>query len=693
MSVKAASEVTILDETDLDSLVTWYKLQTSATPPAAPTTTKTSDAVSGWVQAEPTFSAGTVTNYLYTVIQTRWKDGSCSWGTVQLSSSYEQAKQAWNKANAAQSSIDNLEVGGRNLLRGSGDFSDWYYPSNASVSGDVFTYPSVTTRTWVVLASPSIPLTDVLGDTVTLSFDVRSDDWEALNAEAYPAVQLMTKTDGPHGSNFNNRAHSKTLYSGNVSQNWERKSVTLENLDPSNGWDAHSGEDNWLCVNVWLYQVNSVQYRHFKLERGNKETDWTPAPEDLAAATDSVEYIVGTQTEATGSWTGVTKDSALYTGKTIAYKLPYAGSGNATLNLTLSGGGTTGAKAVYSMTTRVTTHYPANSIIQMTYNGTDWRTTGWYNTDTVNRTRLQNVIKAAAAITDGKIICGTASGYRDVAANVSFDLSYPLLYCATTKAANETSDNNFLQINGIKLTNTGAVQGAANYKTAYLKGTVTANTFKVASSDFLTCDVPTSDDGFCYIPLGMFYNSTTNIYFNSSKELYAYVDGAFGPVSIREAEAAKTHANTVASEAELAANNYTDVMISSEAENRRKYVSELSNGVWVHPYDEAEGQVITSEGVRITDVVEIIRDSQAVATFGESIVIGALQGTHVSLSSNRMSFVAPDGSEVAYISSDGNESVFYMTNAIVVSELKFGDWVWKSRGNGNLMLKWNGVAQ
>ena len=48
-----------------------------------------------------------------------------------------------------------------------------------------------------------------------------------------------------------------------------------------------------------------------------------------SALAQSVEYIVGTQTAATGSWKGVSTDAALYAGKTIAYKLPYAGSGNA----------------------------------------------------------------------------------------------------------------------------------------------------------------------------------------------------------------------------------------------------------------------------------------------------------------------------------------------------------------------------
>lgn len=89
---------------------------------------------------------------------------------------------------------------------------------------------------------------------------------------------------------------------------------------------------------------------------------------DLKDNTRSIEYIKGTQTAATGSWTGVTKDTALYDGKTILYFLPYAGSGNASLNLTLAGGTTTGAIEVWATgSTRCTTHYGVNSTILLTY--------------------------------------------------------------------------------------------------------------------------------------------------------------------------------------------------------------------------------------------------------------------------------------------------------------------------------------
>lgn len=111
------------------------------------------------------------------------------------------------------------------------------------------------------------------------------------------------------------------------------------------------------------------------------------------------EFIIGTQASTTGAWTGVTKDSELYDGKQIVYYLPQAGSGNATLELTLADGTTTGAKNCYwSGTTRLTTHYAQYSQCFLVYhkalniNGTDYE--GWWaadrdsNTDTKVRQTL-----------------------------------------------------------------------------------------------------------------------------------------------------------------------------------------------------------------------------------------------------------------------------------------------------------------
>lgn len=96
-----------------------------------------------------------------------------------------------------------------------------------------------------------------------------------------------------------------------------------------------------------------------------------------------VEYIRGTWSSASGAWTGETADASLYDEKKIMLFLPFGGSGEATLNLTLSGGTTTGAKNVYlSGTTRVTTEFDQHSHILLVYHsalnidGTNYE--GWW---------------------------------------------------------------------------------------------------------------------------------------------------------------------------------------------------------------------------------------------------------------------------------------------------------------------------
>ena len=101
----------------------------------------------------------------------------------------------------------------------------------------------------------------------------------------------------------------------------------------------------------------------------------------------SIHTVIGTQDAATGSWTGnLTSIDALYDGLTIAYYLPYAGSGNASLNLTLKNNITTGAIDCYLHNdVRITEHFKEGSVIYLTYfsagavliNGTVTSTARW----------------------------------------------------------------------------------------------------------------------------------------------------------------------------------------------------------------------------------------------------------------------------------------------------------------------------
>lgn len=440
--------------------------------------------------------------------------------------------------------------------------------------------------------------------------------------------------------------------------------------------------------------------KNVKLEKGNRATDWSPAPEDVengitsaqatadAALLQSVEYIIGTQTGVTGSWTGKsTGMSALRDGAQIRYWLPHAGSGNATLNLTLSNGTTTGAIPVYRqggsvnssnavVANRVTTHFPPGSVVPMTYgvnrpisvvsNGTSYTGlfTGWFvdgaydSGNTYNRVRMQNVITASTAITAGRIICGTASGYKNIGANIEFDLSYPILYAVSAIAAAGTGDNNYLSLNGVSATSNGTIESGTAKKTLYLKGTVTGNTFKISASPFMTTATPSSSNGFYYIPLGIMY-STTAIYFQSSNRLYAYLDGAFQPVdtaAVLRAQAAKEIAEATG---QYFWQDDSGVHIASEPEAPTATRNMLLNSLGMLFRRGANNLLAlltgTNPSVNIYDGSGNA-ESNVLAQFAASGVrIGKNGQTNVQIAPDNVVMTAPDGNtgmRVSYTSVD-----------------------------------------
>ena len=431
--------------------------------------------------------------------------------------------------------------------------------------------------------------------------------------------------------------------------------------------------------------VYSMSVGKWKLERGNKATDWSLAPEDAqtgieTALSQSSEYILGTQTAATGSWTGVSNTiTELKDGIQIRYWLPYAGSGNATLNLTLKNGTTTGAIPIYRQggyasstgvvtASRVTTHYPAGSSISMTYgvnrvvsavySGTTYTGTftGWFvdgaydSGNTYNRIRMQNVITAQMAITSGHIICGTDAGYRHIAANVTFDLSFPLLWAGSDIKVNNTGDNNYLEVNGVNASTSGAITSGAVKKMLYLKGTVNNNMFVIAASPFLTTS-PSANDNCIYIPLGIMY-STTGIYFISSNKLYGYVDGNFKELARGEAAlAARTATNY------LYYDNTNGLIISSSAS------AQTYSGASV------------GYNTRLTNsALEIRNGTNVLASYGTTVVLGKSGSSQQII----------DGTSLKF-NSGTNETLFEInSNVIGIGERTFYDYL--DIGTGKLTV-------
>lgn len=100
---KAKTEITIYHNIDITAVYRYYLLQSSTS--AAPSKPTVYPPASIWVLAEPSYTEGS-TNSLYTVECTLFSNDTYAYSEVSLSSSYEAAKEAYNKSVAAQESAD-----------------------------------------------------------------------------------------------------------------------------------------------------------------------------------------------------------------------------------------------------------------------------------------------------------------------------------------------------------------------------------------------------------------------------------------------------------------------------------------------------------------------------------------------------------------------------------------------------------
>lgn len=260
---------------------------------------------------------------------------------------------------------------------------------------------------------------------------------------------------------------------------------------------------------------------------------------DITTAVNNSEpLIMGTQTAVTGAWTGIAPFSELKDGQRITYWLPFSGNGNATLNLTLSGGNTTGAiPCYYGGSTRITTHYPAGNAIRLTYRKdakigsgtyTGWWADANYDSNTYDKIRYNVAIKAVSAIVYGNLIVGDSSGYHHLKTGESFDITNPILYANSSVSAGTTTTQGYINI-AMSIKTTQTLTLVAN-KSLYIKGTLSGSTFTPISTAPITQDIPTSEDGYDYILLGTAY-STTNFYLISEHPIYRYINGIFQQIS------------------------------------------------------------------------------------------------------------------------------------------------------------------
>lgn len=310
MAVKASVTITISKYRDTDSITRYYKLQAStAAAPAVPTTLTPS----GWSTSEPTYTSGS-TNTLYYTDRVIFSDGTFQYtddgnGKAVKSSSYEAAKQAYNKAQAAQNTatsannkIDNLQIGGRNYIINSNFYKGkisrtsgcpgWIYGTGSDLSTNVKHdghdtihrhRTGTTSISWTEMQYFYYrDLTKVTNqdEVWTLSFYIYVDESDWLDVST------------------NGIASAIRIYDSSLTM---IKVIGLKDLKI----ELQKAIGKWIrvvetftipasCNYSYFYFFNSPSRDYdyyvsdYKLEKGNKATDWTPAPEDVEDQIDNV---------------------------------------------------------------------------------------------------------------------------------------------------------------------------------------------------------------------------------------------------------------------------------------------------------------------------------------------------------------------------------------------------------------------
>lgn len=300
MAIKAKAEITISRIIDVENVIRYYLLQSSSI--AAPSKPTANPPGGSWSTTEPTYNSG-ATNSLYFTDLTIMSNGTYSYSAVSKSSSYEAAKEAWNKANNAQDgvgrlttrvesaetsisknneeialrakktevteAINNIDIGGRNLARKtSNEWGRWYSPLNKS--------------NCVEIISLIYPGPRSVGDVFMLSFDIDVKKFTGSGDGPF-ALYVQGDVDGSwnYGNPFTNYNFATKALAGDYT---EHISYTCE--------IANTYQAKAVCFQL-LYRCDysdgtgKFRIRNLKVEKGNKATDWTPAPEDYYTKTET----------------------------------------------------------------------------------------------------------------------------------------------------------------------------------------------------------------------------------------------------------------------------------------------------------------------------------------------------------------------------------------------------------------------
>ena len=279
----------------------------------------------------------------------------------------------------------------------------------------------------------------------------------------------------------------------------------------------------------------------------------------LKSVKDSHNLVIGTQTSNTSSWAGNINTSSLYNGQVVNYFVPKASVNTAvTLTLTLLDNTQTDSIPVYYRgINRVTTQFPAGSIIQLTYLenitiGTTIIEKGWFtnafyyeaNYNYYDRLRVDFRVQADTDNIYGNQIIlrtdndkytslcksyGTSTTKEPTSLEFYLDSILYYGYSSTIPSGSATPINYLYRCNEANISYFFNTASLNTDKPVYLKVLYNSGTKKFyldADNDWWAQDLPIEYDGYYYVYLGSMYNTSTLV-LDINHPIYTYVEDYF----------------------------------------------------------------------------------------------------------------------------------------------------------------------
>lgn len=550
MAVKASVTITISKYRDTDSITRYYKLQAStAAAPAVPTTLTPS----GWSTSEPTYTSGS-TNTLYYTDCVTFSDGTFQYtddgnGKAVKSSSYEAAKEAYNKAQAAQDSVTDY-ISKKDIISGTQTASTRFWTGISQFEslqdGDEILY-------WLPYAGKSETASDDkttgvnmrVNGTTTKTAGTKINTWENSSSNVWLNLTYKNGTSytGWIPCYYGSTTRLTTHYgAGNCIRLVYRVNADIAGVQYT-GWfcDANYDTNNFERLKYQAYIKASQQYldsgrligcddngyviikrnTSFRLD---KPILWTGGAIDIIGTSNNVylmfsainlQYNIGEHHFIPANET-ISSSAKWYRGTGI--------TGTSTVNSTNSGisSAVVGDRYTNSSTGYVYECTVAGnaSVAKWIYKSNTRTAVGhdWYSGNKITGTSTTPTIFSGSGISSAGTYDDGDKTVGDFYFNVDTGNYYECVVAGN--AANA------------KWVYRGVL--TEPYGTLYIRGNISANIFTTDNIPFTTVE-PSSEDGLYYMAIGTMYNYKQYA-FSTDHPIYKYVNGEFRNISEAESE-------------------------------------------------------------------------------------------------------------------------------------------------------------